>query len=175
MIPRATDDGHTIWIPHNSAFRQRYPTSNVYECLAVQALNALVEAEILPTIRRLGIGFVAYSPLGRGFLSGAIRSRSELKPGDWRLNNPRFTEEAIAQNSRLVDLVAEVANEVGATAAQVALAWLLSRDVPLATIPGTRSIERLQENWASQELSLPAKQLDRLEALIQEKVVGERY
>lgn len=134
-----------------------------------------VEAEILPTIRRLGIGFVAYSPLGRGFLSGAIRSRSELKPGDWRLNNPRFTEEAIAQNSRLVDLVAEVANEVGATAAQVALAWLLSRDVPLATIPGTRSIERLQENWASQELSLPAKQLDRLEALIQEKVVGERY
>jgi len=134
-----------------------------------------VEAEILPTIRRLGIGFVAYSPLGRGFLSGAIRSRSDLKPGDWRLNNPRFTEEAIAQNSRLADLVAEVANEVGATAAQVALAWLLSREVPLATIPGTRSIERLQENWASQDLSLPAKQLDRLEALIQEKVVGERY
>lgn len=89
-----------------------------------------VEADILPTIQRLNIGFVAYSPLGRGFLSGAIRSRSDLEPGDWRLENPRFTEEAIARNSRLADLVAEVAEEIEATAAQVALAWVLSRNVP---------------------------------------------
>src|SRR5690349_2063774 len=113
-----------------------------------------VEADILPTIKRLQIGFVAYSPLGRGFLSGAIRSRTDLQPGDWRLTNPRFTEEAIATNSRLAELVAEVAKDIGATAAQVALAWVLSRDVPLAAIPGTRRIERLEENWASQNIEL---------------------
>src|SRR5688572_6098141 len=102
-----------------------------------------VEANILPTLQRLGIGFVAYSPLGRGFLSGAIRSRSDLQPGDWRLTNPRFSEAAIAQNSRLAELVGEVAKEVEATPAQVALAWVLSRGV--AAIPGTRRIERLEE------------------------------
>jgi aryl-alcohol dehydrogenase-like predicted oxidoreductase len=134
-----------------------------------------VEAEILPAVRRLDIGFVAYSPIGRGFLSGAIRSRSDLEPGDWRLGNPRFSEEAIEKNSRLADLVAEVARETEATAAQVALAWLLSREVPLAAIPGTRRVERLEENWASQELALTTEQLDRLEALIREGVVGDRY
>jgi aryl-alcohol dehydrogenase-like predicted oxidoreductase len=132
-----------------------------------------VETEILPTIRGLGIGFVAYSPLGRGFLSGAIRSRSDLEPGDWRLENPRFTEEAIARNSHLADVVAEIANEVNATPAQVALAWLLSREV--ATIPGTRKIERLQENWASQELTLQPEQLERLADLISQGITGERY
>jgi aryl-alcohol dehydrogenase-like predicted oxidoreductase len=134
-----------------------------------------VETEIIPTIRRLGIGFVAYSPLGRGFLSGAIRSRSDLEPGDWRLENPRFSEEAIARNSRLADVVTEVADEIGATPAQVALAWLLSRDLSLATIPGTRKIQRLEENWASQERTLQPKQLDRLESLIDQGVEGDRY
>jgi aryl-alcohol dehydrogenase-like predicted oxidoreductase len=134
-----------------------------------------VEAEILPTLRRLDIGFVAYSPLGRGFLSGAIRSRSDLAPGDWRLENPRFSEEAIARNSRLADIVAEVANEIGATAAGVALAWLLSRSVSLAAIPGTRSSERLEENWASQDITLRPDQLERLESLIHQGVAGDRY
>jgi len=134
-----------------------------------------VEADILPTIKRLNIGFVAYSPLGRGFLSGAIRSRSDLEPGDWRLENPRFTDEAIAHNGRLADAIAEIAKEIDATAAQVALAWVLSRDVPLATIPGTRKIERLEENWASQDMTLGAKHLDRLESLINLGVAGNRY
>jgi aryl-alcohol dehydrogenase-like predicted oxidoreductase len=134
-----------------------------------------VEAEILPAVRRLGIGFVAYSPLGRGFLSGAIRSRSDLEPGDWRLENPRFTDEAIKQNTRLADLVAEVAKQTGATAAQVALAWVLSRDAQLAAIPGTRKIQRLEENWASQDLLLRTEHLDRLDALVNEGVVGDRY
>jgi len=134
-----------------------------------------VEADILPTITKLNIGFVAYSPLGRGFLSGAIRSRRDLEPGDWRLENPRFTEEAIAQNSRLADFVAEVAEEVKATPAQVALSWVLSRDVPLAAIPGTRRIERLEENWASQDITLKAEHLDRLETLINQGVTGNRY
>jgi aryl-alcohol dehydrogenase-like predicted oxidoreductase len=134
-----------------------------------------VETEILSTIQRLNIGFVAYAPLGRGFLSGAIRSRSDLKPGDWRLSNPRFSEEAIARNSRLADLVAEVAKEIEATAAEVALAWLLSRDLPLAAIPGTRKIERLEENWASQDITLRTEYLNRLESLINQGVVGDRY
>lgn len=134
-----------------------------------------VESDVLPTIRRLGIGFVAYSPLGRGFLSGAVRSRSDLEPGDWRLTNPRFTDEAIAQNSRLADAVGEIARALGVSSAQVALAWVLSRDVPLAAIPGTRKIERLEENWAAQTLVLEAEHLARLESLITEGVAGPRY
>jgi aryl-alcohol dehydrogenase-like predicted oxidoreductase len=132
-----------------------------------------VEADILPTIRRLNIGFVAYSPLGRGFLSGEIRSRSDLQAGDWRLENPRFSEAAIAANVRLADRVAEVAKEIQTTPVQVALAWLRSRDV--VAIPGTRKIERLEENWASQNITLGTEQLDRLESLLGEGVVGNRY
>lgn len=134
-----------------------------------------VEADILPTLRELNIGFVAYSPLGRGFLSGAIRSRSDLQPGDWRLSNPRFSEEAIAKNSRLAGVVGEVAKELEATPAQVALAWVLSRDIPLAAIPGTRGIERLEQNFASQNITLRAPQLERLDALANQGVTGERY
>lgn len=134
-----------------------------------------VEAEVLPTIRRLGIGFVAYSPLGRGFLSGAIRSRSDLEPGDWRLTNPRFSEEAIVRNSRLADAVGEVARDLAASAAQVALAWVLSREDRLAAIPGTRKIERLEENWACQDIALRAEHLARLEALVDQGVEGARY
>ena len=134
-----------------------------------------VEAEILPTLRRLEIGFVAYSPLGRGFLSGAIRSRADLQPGDWRLGNPRFTEEAITRNLRLVDLVTSIAKETGQTAAQVALAWVLSRDVAIAAIPGTRSTARLEENWASQGVALRAEQVQRLQDLVGQGVVGARY
>jgi aryl-alcohol dehydrogenase-like predicted oxidoreductase len=134
-----------------------------------------VEAEILPTVRRLDIGFVAYSPLGRGFLSGAIRSRADLEPEDWRLQNPRFTDEAIATNSRLADLVGAIAKELGATAAQVALAWVLSRDASIAAIPGTRKIERLEENWTSRELALRAEHLQRLESMVSLGVVGNRY
>ncbi len=132
-----------------------------------------VEAEILPTVRRLGIGFVAYSPLGRGFLSGAIKSRNDLEPGDWRLANPRFTDEAIAHNSRLAEVVAEVAKESGVSSAQVALAWVLSRGV--AAIPGTRRIERLEENWASRAVALRPEQLARLEAIATHGVSGSRY
>ncbi|MES1208303.1 MAG: aldo/keto reductase, partial [Pseudomonadota bacterium] len=115
----------------------------------------------------------AYSPLGRGFLTGAIRSRSDLQPGDWRLQNPRFSEQSIAANNRLADAVAEVAQSIKATPAQVALAWVLSRGV--AAIPGTRRIDRLEENWASQEIVLAKGDLDRLESLISHGVAGARY
>jgi aryl-alcohol dehydrogenase-like predicted oxidoreductase len=132
-----------------------------------------VEADILPTIRRLNIGFVAYSPLGRGFLSGEIRSRSDLQSGDWRLENPRFSEEAIAANVRLADRVAEVAKAIQTTPVKVALAWLRSRDV--IAIPGTRKIERLEENWGSQDITLQPEQLALLDSLIEAGVVGDRY
>jgi aryl-alcohol dehydrogenase-like predicted oxidoreductase len=132
-----------------------------------------VEADILPTIRRLNIGFVAYSPLGRGFLSGAIKSRRDLQPGDWRLENPRFSEEAIAANIRLADRVAEIAKAIQTTPVKVALAWLRSRDV--IAIPGTRRIERLEENWDSQAITLQTEQLALLDALIEAGVVGDRY
>jgi aryl-alcohol dehydrogenase-like predicted oxidoreductase len=134
-----------------------------------------VETDILPVVKQLDIGYVAYSPLGRGFLSGAIRSRSDLQPGDWRLENPRFTDDAIAHNSRLTDCVTEIAKETGTTAAQIALAWVLSRYVSLAAIPGTRKIERLEENWASQEINLQKAHLERLDLLISIGVTGERY
>lgn len=150
---------------------------------AVHPINALqteyslwtrdVENEILPTVRELGIGFVAYSPLGRGFLTGAIRSRSDLKSDDWRLENPRFSEQAIAKNNQLADKVAEIAAEVNATPAQVALSWLRYQNV--ATIPGTRKIQRLQENWSSQDINLSKEQIEKLESLIDDGVVGERY
>lgn len=134
-----------------------------------------VEAEILPTTQRLGIGFVAYSPLGRGFLTGAIQSRADLTADDWRLQNPRFTDEAVAANRKLAEQVAELAKELGATSAQVALAWVLSRSPSLATIPGTRKISRLEENWAAQDLVLRPEHLARLDSLLAQGVTGNRY
>ncbi len=134
-----------------------------------------VEAEILPTTQRLGIGFVAYSPLGRGFLTGAIQSRADLTADDWRLKNPRFTDEAVAANRKLAEQVAEIAKELGATSAQVALAWVLSRSPSLATIPGTRKISRLEENWAAQDLVLRPEHLARLDSLLAQGVAGSRY
>lgn len=134
-----------------------------------------VESEILPACRNLGIGFVAYSPLGRGFLTGAIRSRADLDPGDWRLGTPRFSEEAIARNVRLADEVAAIAADMGATPAQVALAWVLSRDPSIASIPGTRRIARLEENWAAQDIVLSPEITARLDALLKVGVTGDRY
>ncbi|MCB0326753.1 MAG: aldo/keto reductase [Bdellovibrionales bacterium] len=132
-----------------------------------------VESDVLPLLKEYNIGFVAYSPLGRGFLSGTIRSRNDLEPGDWRLENPRFTEEAIAKNSRLADTVFEIAKEMNLSPAQIALAWLISKNV--ATIPGTRKIERLEENWAAQEITLPSEYMNRLNGLLKQGVEGERY
>ena len=134
-----------------------------------------VEAEIIPTIKRFNIGFVAYSPLGRGFLSGAIRSRKDLETGDWRLENPRFSEQAIAKNRQLAKIIADLAAEIKATPAQVALAWILSRNDHIAVIPGTRRLERLEENWASQNITLNPEQLSGLDDLINHGVTGNRY
>jgi aryl-alcohol dehydrogenase-like predicted oxidoreductase len=131
------------------------------------------EAEILPLVRQLGIGFVAYSPLGRGFLTGRLRSRDQLESGDFRRDNPRFTEANFERNLQIVEEVEAVALEADATAAQVALAWLLAQGDDIAPIPGTKRVTRLEENAGADDLVLTADQLARLAAIA--PPVGERY
>ena len=132
-----------------------------------------VEAEILPTTRELGIGFVAYSPLGRGFLTGQITSPDDFDDDDFRRTNPRFQGENFQQNLRLVDEVRSIADDAGATPAQVALAWLLSRGDDVAVIPGTKRVQRLEENAGADAVELDAETLRRLDGLA--PAVGERY
>lgn len=131
------------------------------------------EETILPLVRALGIGFVAYSPLGRGFLTGTIRSPEQLANGDFRSGNPRFVAENFAQNMRIVEQVEAVAKEVGATAAQVALAWLLGQGDDIVPIPGTRRVARLEENAGADGVSLSAEQIERLAAV--PVALGDRY
>ena len=107
------------------------------------------EADLLPLLRELGIGFVPYSPLGHGFLTGTIRSPDQLSDDDWRKTNPRFTEGNFEQNLRIVDEVQTVASELDATPAQVALAWLLAQGDDIAPIPGTKRVTRVEENTAT--------------------------
>jgi aryl-alcohol dehydrogenase-like predicted oxidoreductase len=131
------------------------------------------EAEVLPLLRKLGIGLVAYSPLGRGFLTGGLRSTDHLADGDWRMSNPRFADGNLQQNLRILDEVEAVARDVGATPAQVALAWLLAQGSDIAPIPGTKQVSRLEENVAADALELTEEQLERLTALAPAQ--GDRY
>jgi aryl-alcohol dehydrogenase-like predicted oxidoreductase len=131
------------------------------------------EAQILPTVRELGIGFVAYSPLGRGFLTGSIRSLDQLDEADFRRNNPRFEGENLQANIRIVEQVDVVAAELGATPGQVALAWLLAQGDDIAPIPGTKRVTYLEENAAADALVLSAGQLATLDAVA--APTGERY
>ncbi|GAA0361333.1 aldo/keto reductase [Actinoallomurus spadix] len=131
------------------------------------------EAEILPTTRELGIGFVPYSPLGRGFLTGTISSHSDLSSTDFRLTTPRFAPGNLDRNLRIVDEVKAVAAEVQATPAQVALAWLLAQGDDIAPIPGTKKVSRLEENAAADALTLDSARLERLAAI--RPPVGDRY
>jgi aryl-alcohol dehydrogenase-like predicted oxidoreductase len=135
-----------------------------------------VEESILPKSRELGIGFVAYSPLGRGFLTGAIKKREDLEQNDWRLSQPRFSEDAIANNQTLVEKVKGIANEKGVTPSQVALAWVLAKGDDISTIPGTRHSKYLNLNWAAQQIILSETEKEDLDAFSQDfNVVGERY
>jgi len=114
------------------------------------------EAELLPLLRELGIGFVPYSPLGHGFLTGTICSPKELSDDDWRKTNPRFTTGNFEKNLRIVDEVKAVGSELDATAAQVALAWLLAQGDDIAPIPGTKRVSRVEENTAADSVTLSA-------------------
>ena len=132
-----------------------------------------VEDEILPLLRELGIGLVPYSPLGHGLLTGQIRTVDDFADDDWRKTNPRFTGENFTRNLAIVDEVRAIGAENGATPAQTALAWLLTRGNDIAPIPGTRRVARVEENTAADLTTLTANQLQRLDHLT--PAAGERH
>jgi aryl-alcohol dehydrogenase-like predicted oxidoreductase len=153
--------------------------ADVHPISALQSEYSLwersVEAEILPAVRELGIGFVAYSPLGRGFLTGKIRSLDDLEENDARrVRFPRFARENIEANLAVVEKVEAVAERHGATPGQVALAWVLSRGEDVIAIPGTKRVERVEENLGALEVELTDEDLRDLDALA-EGVAGGRY
>jgi aryl-alcohol dehydrogenase-like predicted oxidoreductase len=134
------------------------------------------EAEILPTLAELGIGFVPFSPLGKGFLTGAIDSTTSFSDSDLRNTLPRFTEEARVANQALVDLLSAIAARKGATTAQVALAWLLAQHLWIVPIPGTTKIHRLQENTNAVNIEFTPEDLEEITTAADKvDVEGERY
>ncbi len=133
------------------------------------------EQELFDVCKELGITFVAYSPLGRGFLTGAIKSRADLEQGDFRLSNPRFTKEAIKENLKFVEVVDRIAQSKGVSKAQVALAWVLSQNDEITTIPGTRKVHRLKDNLGALNVKLTQTDLAFIEESMPSKTVGERY
>ncbi|SEP57338.1 aldo/keto reductase [Microlunatus flavus] len=133
-----------------------------------------LEDEILPLLRELGIGLVPYSPLGRGFLTGTITSTDDLDPDDFRRHNPRFAGDALQANLAIVDAVKAVADSLGATPGQVALAWVLAQGDDVVPIPGTKRVRYLEENVASASVQLSADDLARLDDAVP-AAVGERY
>jgi aryl-alcohol dehydrogenase-like predicted oxidoreductase len=127
-------------------------------------------------LRELGIGFVAYSPLGRGFLTGQIRSLDDLPEDDWRRSNPRFQEEALRQNVQLADRVRELADQREVTPAQLALAWVLAKGEDSVPIPGTKRVAYLEENVGASEVELSPGDLAELDQTVATTaVVGTRY
>jgi aryl-alcohol dehydrogenase-like predicted oxidoreductase len=134
------------------------------------------EDKILPTVRELGIGFVAYSPLGRGFLSGRFQSPDDFAEDDFRKHHPRFQGENFEKNLELVERVKEIADEKGATPGQLALAWVLSRGEDIVPIPGTTKVKNLEENVAAADIELTGDELARLDEVAPKGVAaGERY
>jgi aryl-alcohol dehydrogenase-like predicted oxidoreductase len=133
-----------------------------------------IEDEILPVVRKLGIGLVPYSPLGRGFLTGTITSTDGLDPSDFRRHNPRFQGEALDTNLQIVEAVRSVAGRKGATPGQLALAWVLAQGDDVVPIPGTKRVRYLEENVAAARVTLTQDDLDELERAVP-AAVGERY
>jgi aryl-alcohol dehydrogenase-like predicted oxidoreductase len=155
--------------------------AKVHPIAALQSEYSLwsreVEANgVLATCRELGITFIPYSPLGRGFLTGAIQKLEDLDPTDWRRTNPRFGEKALQQNLKLVAMVKELAREKGATPAQLALAWVLAQGEDVVPIPGTKRVRYLEENMGALQIRLTESERKKIaERLAQIQVVGERY
>ena len=134
------------------------------------------EDEILPTVRELGIGFVPYSPLGRGFLSGSITSLDDLAPDDYRRYSPRFQGENFNKNIQLVEAVKEIAAEKGVTPGQLAIAWLLAQGDDIVPIPGTKRRAYLEENVAAVDITLTAADLERIDQVAPKNIAaGDRY
>ncbi len=133
------------------------------------------EQEIFDVCKELGITFVAYSPLGRGFLTGAIKSRADLETSDWRLTLPRFKEEAIKENLKFVEVVEQIAQDKKVSKAQVALAWVLSQNDEIVTIPGTRKVHRLEENLGAFNVELTKADLAVIQKSMPSVTIGNRY
>jgi len=134
------------------------------------------EDDVLPTVRELGIGFVAYSPLGRGFLTGRFRSVEDLEAGDFRRSNPRFQGDNFARNLALVDRVRELAEEKDVTPGQLALAWVLGRGEDIVPIPGTRHVAYVEENALTSEIELTQDELNDIDEVAPKGIAaGERY
>jgi aryl-alcohol dehydrogenase-like predicted oxidoreductase len=125
--------------------------------------------------KELGITFVAYSPLGRGFLTGAFKSSADFESDDFRLNHPRYTDEAIKENIKFVEVIDQVAKDKGVTKAQIALAWILTQNDEITAIPGTRKIHRLEENLGAYNVELSQADLEFIEKSIPKETVGSRY
>lgn len=152
----------------------------VHPITAVQTEYSLwtrdVEHEVLPTCRELGIGFVPYSPLGRGFLTGRFQDESEFDEGDFRASLPRFAEGAIGANRRIADVIADLAARKACSPAQLSLAWLLSKGPDIVPIPGTKRLRYLEENAAAAQITLSSAEQEQLETAIKcLPVIGERY
>jgi len=152
----------------------------VHPISAIQSEYSLwettVEERVLPVLRELGIGFVPYSPVGRGFLTGQIKSVEDFAADDFRRLQPRFAGENFAKNLKLVDDVKKIASAHGATPAQIALAWLMTRGDDMVSIPGTTKVKHLEENVRAVDLNLPAKTWAEIDAVLKSfKVAGLRY
>ena len=161
---------------------------NIRKAHAIQPITAVqieyslwsrdVEKDIIPTCRELGIGIVAYSPLGRGFLTGKFKKREELKHGDWRLDNPRFEQEAIQQNAKLVEKIEAMAARKGGgcTASKLALSWVMAQGDDIVPIPGTSKVENLEKNVDSVNFTLTKEEAQELsDIMMPDYIIGKRY
>jgi aryl-alcohol dehydrogenase-like predicted oxidoreductase len=133
------------------------------------------EQELFDVCKELGITFVSYSPLGRGFLTGAFKSRADFEAGDFRLNNPRFTDEAFKENIKFVEVIDRLAKDKGVTKAQIALAWILSHNDEITAIPGTRKIQRLEENLGAFDVDFTEADFALIRESMPSQTIGNRY
>jgi aryl-alcohol dehydrogenase-like predicted oxidoreductase len=169
-LAKLVDEGKVRYLGLSEAW-----VDNIRRAHAVHPITALQseyslwtrdpEDEVLPVLRELGIGFVPYSPLGRGFLTGQIQSRVDLEANDFRSSNPRFEGENFDHNLRMAEEVRDIAASIGATPAQVAIAWLLAQGEDMAPIPGTKRVSRLEENVGAADLQLTPDQVAQLTAV----------
>jgi aryl-alcohol dehydrogenase-like predicted oxidoreductase len=180
-MARLKDEGKIRFLGLSEAaprtIRAAYATSPI---TAVQTELSLwsrdAEAEVLPTVRELGIGYVAYSPLGRGFLTGQFKSPGDFPEGDFRKNHPRFQGENFQKNLDLVSEVGKMAEEKGCTTAQLALAWVLAQGEDVVPIPGTKHVKYLDQNIGALDVELSDEDLRRLDAILPPgAAAGERY
>lgn len=176
-LSRLVEEGKVRYIGLSEASADNIRrAARIHPIAALQSEYSLwtrdVEATILPTCRELNIAFVAYAPLGRGFLTGAIQKANDLSPNDWRHTFPRFQEEILDKNRSIVDTISAIAAQHKATLAQIALAWLLAKGGDIIPIPGTRHIKYLEENSSAGTIRLSAEELGELEKL---KAFGHRF